>query len=59
MDNASTQTGLRVFATILDKVYQTGKTATQAFKKNMPIHFDAILPKWNDVAKPTGHNNTV
>lgn len=52
MDQASTQKGLKVFATIFDKVYETGRTATQEFRQNMPILFDELLPLWNYVAKP-------
>lgn len=52
MQKAKTQTGLMVFATILDKVYTTGRQVTQDFKQNMPIVFDEDLPRWNYTAKP-------
>lgn len=52
MDKASTRTGLKVFATILDKTYETGRNATAEFKKNMPIVFDKDLPMWNYRAIP-------
>lgn len=52
MAKAKTQTGLTVFATILDKVYQTGRKVTEAFKQTMAIVFDEYLPKWNYTAKP-------
>jgi len=58
MDRAATKTGLKVFATILDKVYQTGKSATPEFKQNMPILFDELLPQWNYVARPQTQSNT-
>ena len=52
MARASTQTGLTVVASILDKVYQTGRQATDEFKQQMPILFDEVLPQWNYVAQP-------
>jgi heterodisulfide reductase subunit C len=52
MAKAKTKTGLKVFATVLDKVYQTGRKVTQEFKETMQIVFDEFLPKWNYTAKP-------
>ncbi|MGB8698653.1 MAG: ISAzo13 family transposase [Thermosynechococcaceae cyanobacterium] len=52
MGMAKTKTGLKVLATVLDKVYQTGRKVTQGFKESMEIVFDAYLPKWNYTAKP-------
>lgn len=52
MAKAKTQTGLTVFATILDKVYKTGRKVTEEFKQTMEIVFDEYLPKWNYTAKP-------
>ena len=52
MARASTQTGLTVVASVLDKVYQTGRKATDEFKQQMPILFDEFLPQWNYVAQP-------
>jgi len=49
---ATTQTGLQVFTTVIDKVYQTGKKAAADFKETMEIVFDEILPQWNYTAKP-------
>ncbi|MGF1603202.1 MAG: hypothetical protein ACFCU8_14495 [Thermosynechococcaceae cyanobacterium] len=49
---SQTKTGLQVFTTVLDKVYQTGRKVTQEFKESMEIVFDAYLPKWNYTAKP-------
>jgi len=34
------------------KIYETGKKATDEFKQNMKIIFDKILPKWNYTAVP-------
>ena len=52
MAQASTQTGLKVFTTIIDAVYETGRKATDEFKQQMPIIFDDYLPNWNYVARP-------
>jgi hypothetical protein len=52
MAKAKTQTGLSVFVTILDNVYQTGRKVTEEFKQTMAIVFDEYLPKWNYTAKP-------
>ena len=52
MGTAKTKTGLKVFTTILDKVYQTGRKVSQEFKSSMKIVFDSYLPKWNYTAKP-------
>lgn len=49
---AKTQTGLKVFATVIDKVYQTGLKATENFKDTMQIVFDEILPEWNYTVQP-------
>jgi len=52
MATASTQTGLEVFTSIIDAVYETGRKASTAFIDNMPIVFDELLPAWNYVAQP-------
>lgn len=52
MAQATTQTGLKVFSTIIDAVYETGRSATDEFKQQMPILFDDDLPHWNYVARP-------
>lgn len=52
MANATTQTGLKVFTTILDAVYQTGRKVSKEFKQTMQIVFDEELPQWNYTAKP-------
>ena len=52
MATASTQTGLEVITTIIDAVYETGRKASEAFRKQMPIIFDDYLPKWNYVVRP-------
>jgi len=45
MARATTKKGLRVFANILDKAFQTGKKVEGGFKENMKIVFDDVLPK--------------
>lgn len=52
MATATTRTGLKVFTTILDKTYQTGRKVADDFKSNMKIVFDPFLPQWNYTAKP-------
>jgi hypothetical protein len=51
----TTRTGLRVFTTILDKPYQTGRKVAENFKSTMKIIFDRRLPQWNYTAKPELH----
>lgn len=51
----STSKGLKVFSSILDKTFETGRKYANDFKKNMKIKFDNFLPKWNYVASPTEH----
>ena len=48
----TTRTGLKVFTTILDKPYQTGRKVAENFKSTMKIVFDQYLPQWNYTAKP-------
>ena len=52
MDQASTKTGLKVFASILDKAYETGRSVKAEFRQSMPIVFDEDLPMWNYRAIP-------
>ena len=52
MERTSTQQGLSVTVNVLDKVYETGRTVTEAFKENIPIEFDTFLPNWNYTATP-------
>ena len=51
-ERTKTKTGLSVVAQVLDKVFETGREATQAFKQSMPILFDEYLPQWNYRAIP-------
>jgi len=48
----TTRTGLKVFTTILDKPYQTGRKVAENFKATMKIVFDQTLPQWNYTAQP-------
>lgn len=52
MAKAKTQTGLMVVATVMNKVYETGRKVTEDFKQTMKIVFDEYLPQWNYTAKP-------
>ena len=50
IEKTTTETGLKVKATILDKVYETGRTVIEGFKESMRIVFDEYLGQWNYVA---------
>jgi hypothetical protein len=52
MEKASTSTGLKVFASITDKVYKTARKVSADFRQNMPIIRDAYLGQWNYRAVP-------
>ncbi|PAX54865.1 ISAzo13-like element transposase-related protein [Brunnivagina elsteri] len=52
MAKAATQKGLKVFTTIIDQTYQTGKKVAEGFKETMEIFFDDFLPQWNYTTKP-------
>jgi hypothetical protein len=52
IETTTTQTGLKVFTTILDKSYQIGRKIAEDFKLNMKIVFDSVLPQWNYTAEP-------
>ncbi len=52
MAKAKTHTGLRVFTTVLEQVYKTGRQVPEDFKQTMEIVFDDYLPQWNYTAKP-------
>jgi hypothetical protein len=52
IQKTKTQQGLSVTVRIVDKLYEGGRTVSDAFKKRMPIVFDTILPKWNYWAVP-------
>jgi hypothetical protein len=52
IEKTTTKTGLKVFACILNKRYETGRKVAADFKKSMRIVFDALLGQWNYVAVP-------
>jgi hypothetical protein len=52
IERAKTSMGLRVTASVLDKVYNTGRKYAEGFKETMKILFDEYLPKWNYRAIP-------
>ena len=56
MAKTSTKTGLTVFASILDKVFETKRKVEDNFKQTMTICFDSLLPQWNYVARPNQSN---
>ena len=44
--------GLKVFACIFNRVYETGRKVVEGFKESMRIVFDKHLGQWNYVAMP-------
>ncbi len=52
IETTTTQNGLTVRATIIDKVYRIGRKVVDGFKKSMRILFDDHLGRWNYVAVP-------
>lgn len=52
MQKTTTQTGLSVTVRVMNKLYETGRKVSDAFKQNMPIVFEPVLPKWNYWAMP-------
>ena len=52
ISKTSTKTGLKVFSSIKEKIYQTGRKVSDLFKEKMEIIFDSILGKWNYVVAP-------
>ena len=56
VERTTTDTGLRVTARILDKVYALGRKCSDAFRevKDQFIRHDASLGQWNYVVDPNG-----
>jgi hypothetical protein len=52
IQQTKTKKGLQVVVNLIDTVYKTGRKVCENFKKNMPILFDSVLPKWNYRAIP-------
>ncbi len=48
MQKTKTQQDLSVTVRVLDTLYEGGRTVSEAFKKNKPIVFEKLLPKWSD-----------
>jgi hypothetical protein len=46
-EETTTKTGFSVKAYINEKIYQTGKKASEEFMNKMPVSFNNMLPKWN------------
>jgi len=52
MSKAKTETGLKTFVHIIDKVYEKKRKVCDEFKENLPLVFDEFLPRWNYRAIP-------
>ena len=52
IENTTTQTGLKIKAQIIKKVYETGRKYSDNFKETMRIIFDDYLGQWNYRAVP-------
>lgn len=52
VEKATTKAGLKVIASIFNKVYQTGRKVADGFKESMKIVFDEYLGRWNYTAVP-------
>jgi hypothetical protein len=53
VEKTSTSKGLKVFASIKDKVFLTGRKYAGNFKENMSIVFDDFLGNWNYCVIPS------
>ena len=52
IEKTTTKSGLKVFSTIFNRVYETGRKVAEGFKESMRIIFDDNLAPWNYVAIP-------
>ena len=52
IETATTKTGLKVFASIFNRVYETGRKVVDGYKESMRIVFDSHLKQWNYTAIP-------
>src|SRR5450631_631422 len=52
IEKTTTKAGLKVFACIFNKAYETGRKVVESFKESMRIIFDKHLRQWNYVAIP-------
>jgi len=48
----TTKAGLKVFTSILNRIYKTGRKVAKGFIESMRILFDDELAQWNYVANP-------
>jgi hypothetical protein len=53
IENTRTEKGLRVTVDILDKIYETGRKATEHLKATLNVIADAVLPQWNYIITPS------
>ena len=52
IENTTTKAGLKVFACIFNRIYETGRKVAEGFKESIRIIFDKHLGQWNYVAMP-------
>lgn len=52
IETTTTKAGLKVFASIINRIYETGRKVVEGFKKSMSIVFDKFLSQWNYTAVP-------
>jgi hypothetical protein len=52
IEKTTTKTGLNIFASIFNQVYEIGRKVAASFKESMRIVFDEHLKFWNYVAAP-------
>lgn len=52
IEKTTTKSGLKVFSSIFNRVYETGRKIAEGFKESMRIIFDDNLAPWNYVAVP-------
>ena len=53
--DTTTTTGLRVIASLLEGVYQTGKRITDAVMKTLQVEQHVVCPPWNYTIRPRVH----
>ena len=52
IEKTTTTSGLTVFASVFNQIYEIGRKVTKGFKQSMRILFDEHLPLWNYVTVP-------
>jgi transposase len=52
IEKTTTKAGLKVYACIFNKIYETGRKVAEGFKDSMRIVFDEHLRQWNYTAIP-------